>query len=304
MSLLVTNIQRFSLYDGPGIRTTVFLKGCPLKCPWCCNPENINDIPEFYFNKNECIKTEGISCDKCVKSCELGLLEKPENILENNKLTCLKCKKCILACPKLALGIYGEEISTEDLINLIEKDKDYYTSSSGGVTFSGGEPLMQASDLRNCLAELKKREINIAIETSLFAPSESLKLIEDLVDVFIIDIKILDAKKCLKIMECDLKNFITNVEKILNGNKRFIFRFPVVKGFTYNKSNINALYSFITKYNLSYLEIFNAHNLSCKKYQSLNLKVPKIEKITEEEINNFKDKLIEDLKIEVNILSL
>jgi len=273
MSLQITNLQRFSLYDGPGIRTTVFLKGCSLKCPWCCNPENIKKKEEFYFKAGDCIR-----CGECLTICPERLLSEPEDILklEGSRIKeCITCRKCVETCPTKSLGIYGEKITHEALLNVIQRDKEFYSQNNGGVTFSGGEPLLQAYELLNVLEKLKEENIHIAVETSLFAPLKCLKLIEDLVDLFIIDIKILDEDSCLKNIKGDFKTFGDNIEEIMRKNKSYIFRFPLVKPLTFNEKNITYLYDFIKGYNIKYLEIFKTHTLASDKYESLGLK-PKL----------------------------
>jgi pyruvate formate lyase activating enzyme len=302
MSLQITNIQRFSLYDGPGIRTTIFLKGCSLDCPWCCNPENIKKSTEFYFNITDCIK-----CRKCTETCPMNLLTEPQDLLkinESNLSKCFKCLKCIKICPSNALGVYGKQIGDKSLLDILKKDEDFYSINNGGITFSGGEPLLQAPKLLGILKNLKDEKINVTFETSLFAPLKYLKLIQNLVDLFIIDIKILDETYCNETIKGNLKNFKGNINEIMSKNKNFIFRFPLIKPFTFNENNINLLYNFINEHKIEYLEIFKVHTLASNKYESLGLKFVEPENITENEVNMFKKRLIEDLGIKVKVLNL
>lgn len=302
MNLQITNIQRFSLYDGPGIRTTIFLKGCSLKCPWCCNPENIDEIPEFYFKSKNCI-----NCKQCSKICDEKLILEPEDVFKIKKsqiFQCLRCKKCIYNCPTNSLGIYGTEMDDEDILDIINKDNCFYSFHNGGVTFSGGEPLFHASKILNILIKLKKEGIHTAIETSLFVPIENLKLIENMIDLFIIDIKILDESLCNRTIEGDLKQFENNFKEILSRNKSFIIRFPLVNSLTFNKNNLNLLFKFIEEYNIKYLEIFKIHTLARDKYKNLNLKPRKFGEITEEEVNILKEDLTHKLGVKVNILDI
>lgn len=230
MSLLVTNIQRFSVDDGPGIRTTVFLKGCNLRCPWCCNPENINPYIE---------------------------------------------------------GIYGKEFEINNLFEILLKDKEFYKASGGGITFSGGEPLLQAKELQFILKKLKKEEINVAIETSLFCPPEFIYLVKDYINLFIVDIKILDSQKCQEYLGGDIRVYYKNLEILLKSReKNFIFRFPMIKPLTFNQENLRNLYDFIRKWQIKYLEIFNVHNLAEEKYKSLGKIPPQFKKVSNEEIDS------------------
>lgn len=236
--------------------------------------------------------------------CPESLLSEPNDILkleDSRTQECITCRKCVEACSTKSLGIYGEKISDETLMNIILRDKEFY-SHNGGVTFSGGEPLLHAYELLNVLQKLKEENIHIAIETSLFTPLKCLKVIEDLVDLFIIDIKILDENSCLKNIKGNLKTYNDNVEEIMRKNKSYIFRFPLVKPLTFNEQNIHLLYEFIKKYNIKYLEIFKTHTLASDKYESLGLKHEVVEEITDEEINALKKRLTKDLSIKINIL--
>lgn len=300
MSLKITHIQRFSLHDGPGIRTTVFLKGCSITCPWCCNPENIKISSQFYFKKDDCI-----SCEGCIAACPFNIPEKPDDLLGlevNQILDCLQCRRCVEACPTNALGIYGENVNNDDLMKILEKDKDYYLTTNGGVTFSGGEPLLQAEEILEIIKRLKNENINVTIETSLFAPPSFLKIIENSVDLFIIDIKILNEESCENILHANLNDFKANFKEIIRKNKKYVVRFPLIKPFTFNEQNITSLITFIRECGINYLEIFNIHDFGASKYSSLGLKSKKYGLITPNEITVFMDKL-ENIGIKVKLLN-
>jgi len=305
MSLLVVNIQRCSFYDGPGIRATVFLKGCSLRCPWCSNPECISPNPQIYFNEEKCLKIKGINCSECIKSRFFHQIKNPKDVIKINtdSTDILNCKSWIKNCPTGAIGIYGEKFEVNKLLRILTKDKHFYDMSGGGVTFSGGEPLLQTKGLAECLKELKKRGIHICIETSLFCPPDSLDTVKELVDLFIIDIKILDPKECRKYLKGDLEVYLKNVERMLQSQKTCIFRFPVVKPFTFNESNIKLLYSFIKKWKIENLEIFSVHNLAAKKYKSLGMKPPYFKEVKKEELELLKKRFL-PLKVKVRILTI
>ncbi|EKF86366.1 glycyl-radical enzyme activating protein [Methanobacterium formicicum] len=297
MSLLITNIQRFSLQDGPGTRTTIFLKGCSLKCPWCCNPENINNTQEFYYQKSKCI-----SCDKCVNICDVNRIVKPSDLIKiKGESECFNCRKCIEICPTQAIGIYGEKLTVEELVYQIKKDKKYFDASNGGVTFSGGEPLLQSSNLVDCLKILKNEKIHVTIETSLFAPIEYLNYIKHYVDLWLVDIKIFQKNQCLDILNGNIKNFLNNFKAIQNN--KIQLRFPLVYPHTYNKKNLKMLFQFISKNKIKKIEILKVHNFAENKYESLNLDFIRYQ-IKEDQINNLKTKLESDLGIEVKVLKI
>ncbi len=252
MKVIISNIQRFSLHDGPGIRTTVFFKGCNLYCPWCSNPENINFNIEQYKENNE--------------------------------------KK-----------YFGYEISLEDLEKEVLKDKKFY-ETGGGVTFSGGECLLQFKKIEPLLKNLKKRNINICVETSLNVSNEFVDLAIKYVDYFYIDIKILDSETQY-LIGANCKNYIENVNKVLNNNKNVIFRIPLIKGYTYTVNNINIILDFIKKHKVKGIELFKIHNLGEYKYKLLNKNVTKFDKISDKELNSLKNK-ISKLNTNVKIIEL
>src|SRR5574344_2334142 len=172
MSTMITNIQRFCLHDGPGIRTTIFFKGCTLHCPWCANPENIENSIQYYYDNSKCIKNNTI----CNKDC---------CILKDNT----NFKEAINKCITGAIKKYGYEVTNDYLYKEIEKDKNFY-KNDGGVTLSGGEPLIYINDIEPLLINLKNSDINITVETSLFIDKEKLKKSIQYVNNFIVDFKI------------------------------------------------------------------------------------------------------------------
>lgn len=306
MSLLVTNIQRSSFYDGPGIRTTVFLKGCSLRCPWCSNPESISPTPEIYFNEEKCLKMKGIDCNKCLENCHFNNIKNPKDFIKNDVNIFINKKEYEVLfnnCPTGAIGIYGRSFEVDELVDLLKRDKNFYNMSGGGVTFSGGEALIQSKELINCLKKLKKEKIHICIETSLFVSPDLVDLVKDFVDLFIIDIKILDPKKCREYLKGNPSVYVKNVEEILKSKKNYIFRFIVVKPFTFSESNIYSLYNFIKEWGIKNLEIFSVHNLAIDKYKSLGEEPPYFEKVEKEELDLLKNKL-SSLNVRVKILTI
>lgn len=249
MKVKVTNIQRFCLNDGPGIRTTVFFKGCNLRCPWCSNPENISfEIEEYQYEDTN--------------------------------------------------GIYGYEIDLKDLEEEILKDKLFY-KTGGGVTFSGGEALLQFDKIEILLKKLKEQNINMCIETALTVPEYLVDIAIKYIDEFIVDIKILDEDSIYKIGG-DIELFKLNIKKVFNNKKNVVFRIPLVKDYTTPQKNLDLILKFLSEYRPERVEIFNIHNLSEKKYQSLNKKNINFKKLSDEEINSIKDD-IEALGIPVQV---
>ena len=214
-TITVSSIQRFSLQDGPGIRTTVFIKGCSLHCPWCSNPE--------------CLVTES---------------------LENDTV-----------------------YTADQLLNKCLKDRLFY-GNGGGVTFSGGECLLQAKSLTSVLQGLKQNCIHTAVETSLYIPRNTLDTVSDLIDLFYVDVKILDPKRCSDILNADVSLFLNNLDYLISvKSKKVMIRIPVIGRYTDDQSNIDLVYKLLKKYKNGILkiELLKEHNLARKKYERLNL---------------------------------
>lgn len=247
MKVLVSNIQRFCLHDGPGIRTTVFFKGCNLHCPWCANPENINFEQEGYFE------------DK-----------------EHNE-------------PK---GIYGKWMSLQNIYDEVIKDKLFY--KEGGVTFSGGEPLLIMSKLEPLLKILHQEHINICAETALFVPEEELQIALQYLDTLIVDAKILDANQCQKVHGGILTTYMRNVKVVNDTDVDVIYRIPLIKPYTTKEENISRIISFLQDKRYSAVELIKGHNLAEKKYQSLDREGYRVPNLSEDELdtiqNRFKQK--------------
>src|SRR5665647_2040797 len=186
---LVFDIQRFSIHDGPGIRTTVFLKGCPLQCRWCCNPESINPHPELLFNPELCI-----GCGKCIEVCPTGVASKTGT----DRSLCKSCGKCAETCYAEARYIKGQYMTPQDVIDTAVKDVTFYNRTNGGITFSGGEPLQQIDFLEETLLICQQKGLSTAIETCGYVAWERFERIAHLVDVFLFDIKSSDSDKHLE----------------------------------------------------------------------------------------------------------
>jgi len=297
MQLLITNIQRFCFNDGPGIRTVIFCKGCSLQCPWCCNPETQKPLPQIFYNKNLCLRNKGIDCKECLIN-----VSNPEDYFKI-ALDKIDYKFLNEICPVGALGIYGKNIDLSELVAILKKDEIYFKTTGGGVTFSGGEPLL--NDFYIWFKKLKKLGFNICVETSLYVPLDNLEKILDLVDFFIIDIKILSFVEALKVLKADLNIFLKNVELLMKYPKiNVLYRFPVVKGYTYTEKNISLLIHFIKNFGVKNLEIFSVHNLAKEKYYSLGLKYDSFPVINKGQLKKLKNFIEMQTMCNVKILEL
>ena len=256
MKVRVSNIQRFSLHDGPGIRTTVFLKGCNLKCPWCANPENIDFSPD----------------KKLAESTDDKIL-------------------------------LGQDLETLKLYDELMKDKEYYKSNNGGITFSGGEPLLQINTMEPLLIKLKKEKINLCVETALQVPSELLKIAIKYIDEFIVDIKILDSIECKNVLNGNLELYYENLNLLSENTKKIIFRVPLVNEYTLKEENIEKIIELLKKYKHEKVEIFKIHNLAESKYKLIGKKMIKFSEVKDEDVQKVYNKL-EKLNINVEVIKI
>ena len=247
----IFKIKRFSVHDGPGIRTSVFLKGCPLSCIWCHSPEGISSEISIWHDQSLCI-----ACSDCVKSCpenalELVSLPQPESqpYISINLKLCTLTGDCVHVCPTGAIQYTGTKTSVSSVIDKITKDILYYRMSGGGVTLTGGEPRFQPDFSSEILEACRKRKIHTAIETSLFCEREPLSRISDFVDMFIIDMKISDPVQHTRFTGKSNESIRENFRYIAKSGKQIIVRIPMIEGITDSEENINAIQEFVRKTN-------------------------------------------------------
>ncbi len=279
MSVLITNIQRTSFHDGAGIRTTVFFKGCTLKCPWCANPENISHDKEFYFDNERCIAENGTCI--CNNSCPI--LKHSQN-LDDSK------------CPVGGIGSFGKIYDEDLLYRELVKDKLYFQKTDGGITFSGGEPLLQLHKITNVLQQLKKDNIHLAVESSLYVPKDNIVSIIPYIDLFYIDIKSLENEVVSKVLKGQLDTYMRNLQFVFSQSKKIILRMPLVAEVTATIENINLLHELLKKFRPQIFEFFSVHNLAEKKYKMLNMKEPLFQ-----QVNPIYKKMIKDICIKESI---
>lgn len=236
---LIFDIKRFAINDGPGIRTTLFMKGCPLRCVWCHNPEGFEEKPVKMYTKKKCI-----GCQSCVEVCpEKNLVLTPDGIKDLGH--CTACGKCTDECPTLALEMAGKEWKMEDLMKEVEKERRVMEESGGGVTMCGGEPLMHTDYLCEVLDELGMRKIHRTVDTTLFASAENVKRVAERCELFLVDLKMMDSERHKRYTRVPNELILQNIQLVSEMGHPFWIRIPLIVGVNADDENLTASAKFL-----------------------------------------------------------
>ena len=238
----IFDIKRYAIHDGPGIRTTIFLKGCPLRCWWCHNPEGIAPDPQLTYRQERCK-----GCYECIDMCPHDALSRTnaDGHIAINREKCDLCNHCIHVCPSRALEIIGREVSVDEVMKEIEKDILFYDESNGGVTFSGGEPLMQVHFLNSLLERCKEKDIHTAVDISGYAPFEEIDRLREKVDLFLYDLKIIDDEKHKEYTGVSNERILENLKELSERGDRITIRIPIIPGINDSDGDIHEFAQFI-----------------------------------------------------------
>jgi len=289
MTGTVFEIKRFAVHDGDGIRTTVFLKGCPLKCVWCHNPEGISHKPELAYYAHKCI-----GCGACTTICPNGAHSIKDGIHTFDRSLCTACGKCAEACLGAALTLYGKEMTVDEVLEILLEDRDFYESSDGGITLSGGECLVQADFCAEILRRCKEEGIHTAVDTCGFVSRTALDKVLPYTDVFLYDIKAFDTEVHARCTGQPNQKILENLVYIDQAGKDIEIRIPYVPD--YNDNEIEKIGSFLQKIeHLLKVRVLPYHSYAASKYAALDMENTLPERIPEEkELTDAKAKLALD----------
>ena len=262
---LVSNIQRFSIHDGPGIRTTVFLKGCNLACSWCHNPETVSPKPELQYLPDKCI-----ACGACAGVCRFDAQAMIDGKHAFYRERCTVCGECVAVCYAGALELIGKEMTPEEVVAEVMLDEPFYRNSGGGVTVSGGEPLLQVDFTVSILSMCRERGLHTAVETAMAWPWDRIQRVLEFTDLVMMDIKHLSDEEHRKWTGVGNQRILENARKLSQTGIPFIVRTPVVPGVNDSGEIISAIAAFVSELpNAEYYELLPFHPLGSGKYAAL-----------------------------------
>lgn len=306
---IVFDIKRYAIHDGPGIRTTVFLKGCPLGCLWCDNPEGQFLDPEVVWLAPKCI-----DCGTCLEVCPEGAIKKESSLLVTDKSKCKAYGKCVKLCRARAREIKGEKMTVGEVVDIVERDSVFYWRSGGGITLSGGEPLSQPKFSLEILKECKQRYIHTAIETSGFCEFDDLRNCADYLDFIYYDIKHMDEDKHIELTGVSNETIFENLKKLAsylykkNGKTQLCIRIPIIPKYNDSGENIEKIISMLKDLGglIDGVELLGYHRLGMSKYPWVGLEymLSGLEKLKEETLKSIQEKIIKGTGVEVSYTTI
>lgn len=238
--MLLFDIKRYAIHDGPGIRVTIFMKGCPLSCVWCHNPEGISFKRERLYTKKRCI-----GCATCVNSCPVGALALTKDGVVTDRSLCRVCGKCTEVCPTLAMEMSGREYTLDEVMREIEKEGLFMDRSRGGVTFCGGEPLAHPRELIELLDRCGERSIHRVVDTTLFAAETVVREVIPRVELLLVDLKVMDSVSHKRFTGVPNEPILRNIRQVAEAGVDFVIRIPLIEGVNADETNIDRSAAFL-----------------------------------------------------------
>ncbi|HUI09491.1 MAG TPA: glycyl-radical enzyme activating protein [Bacteroidota bacterium] len=259
--------MRFSVHDGPGIRTTVFLKGCPMHCAWCHNPESFDGSPELMLRPERCI-----ACGDCMALCPHGAVSQRDGAYVTDPDLCARCGTCADACAAGAREIVGREMTIEEVMREVERDSTFFMESGGGVTFSGGEPLLQHRFLLMLLQACAERNLHVAVDTSGYASPDVLYRVAELTDLFLYDLKTVNDDVHRRFTGISGALVRGNLQRLASWGKRVIIRMPIIPGINDADRDVEAAGRFVASLgNVVGINLLPYHGIGAEKYARLGM---------------------------------
>lgn len=279
MDGIVYNIQRMSTKDGPGLRTTIFFKGCPLRCSWCSNPESQSFKPQLMVFTKLCS-----ACNACEKICPQGAVTTIDGVCNRNRAICTDCGVCATICPTKAREMSGRRMSVDDIMRVVDSDSLFYNNSGGGVTFGGGEPTAAGDFLLTLLDACSRRGYHTCVDTCGVCDPERFKEVIQRAELFLYDCKHMDPEEHKRLTGHDNAIILENLHNLFEAGKDLRIRVPLMPGINDTEKNIAAMATFLHKHGRHEIDVLPCHTFGYSKYDALNLSRPNMGSYQPEEL--------------------